>query len=253
MDRAVVVQVRMGSSRLPGKAMLPLAGEPALVQEIRRAARTESVDVSDVVVATSERPRDDILATTATRVGATVYRGSETDVIARVHEAVESTGADAAVRLCGDNTLIDPALVDVLFERLDDTSVEYVSTKFERTFPVGHNADAFTAEMIGRAADAAVDDYHREHVAQYFKDNAGDLGSKNVTADELFDRATRESVPDLAELRLTLDESADYELLRRVYEALSEEDGYVETSDAIRYIGDNDLWTINVDVHQQVW
>jgi spore coat polysaccharide biosynthesis protein SpsF len=233
--------------------MLPLAGEPALIHEIRRAARADSVDIPDVVVATSEKPRDDIIAATATRVGATMYRGSETDVIGRIREAVESTGADAVVRLCGDNTLIDPQLVDVLFDRLEEASVGYVSTKFERTFPIGHNADAFTAETIDHAAETAVDESHREHVAQYFKDNSGEIEWQNITANELFDRATRESVPNLADLRLTLDESADYELLRRVYETLSNAEGYVETSDAIRYIGNNDLWSINVDVQQQVW
>jgi spore coat polysaccharide biosynthesis protein SpsF len=253
MNRAVVLQVRMGSSRLPGKAMLPLAGEPALVHEVRRAARADSVETPDVVVATSRKPQDDIVAVTADRVGATVYRGSEADVIGRVHEAVESVGADAAVRLCGDNTLIDPQLVDVLFEHLSRGPVDYVSTKFERTFPVGHNADAFTAGTIADAAAAAEDDYHREHVAQYFKANVEEIERANVTADEVFERSVRESVSDLTDLRLTMDEAPDYELLRQVYDTLADEHGFVETPEAIQYIENNDLRAVNAGVQQEVW
>jgi spore coat polysaccharide biosynthesis protein SpsF len=252
MNGVVVLQVRMGSSRLPGKAMLPLDGEPALVHEIRRAASADSIDVSDVVVATSTESRDDILALTAERVGATVYRGTESDVLGRVHEAVEAVGADAAVRLCGDNTLVDPHLVEVLFETLDRDGVDYVSTKFERTFPVGHNADAFTADAIARAADRAEDEYHREHVAQYFKDEPSWLERRNVTADEVFERSLRERVPDLTGLRLTMDECDDYELLRRVYDGVPFDD-VLDTGDAIRYVLDNDLQSVNADVDQAVW
>jgi len=252
MNRVVVLQVRMGSSRLPGKAMLPLAGEPALVHEIRRAASAGPIDVSDIVVATSTEPRDDILVTTAERVGATVYRGSESDVLGRVHKAVESVDADATVRLCGDNTLIDPRLVEVLFETLEEADVDYVSTKFERTFPVGHNADAFTTDAISRAADRARDDHYREHVAQYFKDGPPWLEWRTVTADKVFDPDLREAVPDLTELRLTMDECDDYELLRRVYDSVDFE-GVLDTSDAIRYVLDNDLQRVNADVNQAVW
>lgn len=252
MNGVVVLQVRMGSSRLPGKAMLPLDGEPALVHEIRRAASAATVNVDDVVVATSNRSRDDVVAVTANRVGANVYRGSESDVLARVHEAIDAADADAAVRLCGDNTLIDPRLVDVLFSTLRDADVDYVSTKFERTFPIGHNADAFTAGAIARADDRAEDDYHREHVAQYFKDEPEGIEWHNVTADQVFGRQLLEDVHDLTELRLTLDECPDYELLCRVYDGVSY-DRIVDTEDAIRYIVDNDLQSINADVTQDVW
>jgi spore coat polysaccharide biosynthesis protein SpsF len=252
MNRVVILQVRMGSSRLPGKAMLPLAGEPALAHEIRRAATADPIDVSDVVVATSTRPRDDVLKVTAERTGATVYRGSESDVLGRVRGAVESVDADAAVRLCGDNTLIDPRLVEVLFETLDEESVDYVSTKFERTFPIGHNADAFTADAIARAADRAVQACYREHIARYFKDEPERIDWHNVTADEVFDPELRKAVPGFTDLRLTMDECDDYELLRQIHDGVAFEE-VLDTGEAIRYVLENDLRSINDDVTQEVW
>lgn len=252
MDVIVVLQVRMGSSRLPGKAMLPLDGEPALVHEIRRAAAAGAVDRPDVVVATSDRPRDDIIELTAERAGATVYRGPEDNVIGRVGDAVASVGADAAVRLCGDNTLVDSRLVDRLVETLQDRGVDYASTKFERTFPVGHNADAFTAETIATAAADAADDYHREHVAQYFKDKRDRFAWANVTADQVFDPSLIESAPEFPRLRLTMDEADDYALLSRVYESVPY-DEVLDTPAAIRYVVEEGLRGVNAEVTQQVW
>lgn len=252
MDPAVVIQARMGSSRLPGKAMLPLDGTPALVHEINRAVSIDGIDREDIVVATSGVSRDDIIAITARGAGATVYRGSEANVIGRIANAVEVVGADAAVRLCGDNTMIDPRLSEALLERLRKDGIEYASSKFEHTFPVGHNADGFTHGAIARAAQAADSDHHREHVAQYFKKYQDESSAVNVTAEEVFGSKFIESIPQLQNLRLTMDEADDYRLLSRVYEELSYNQT-VETEGAIRHIVDNDLHRINADVEQQVW
>lgn len=242
----------MGSSRLPGKAMLPLDGTPALVHEINRAVSVDGIEGENVVVATSEAPRDDIIEITARDTGAEVYRGSEANVIGRIANAVEDADADIAVRLCGDNTMIDPKLPETLLEKVRVNGITYASSKFEHTFPIGHNADAFTCEMITHAARDADSDRHREHVAQYFKASREEIPAVNVTAEEVFGREFVDSIPALPKLRLTLDEADDYRLLSRVYEDISY-DQIVETKEAIRYIVDNDLHRINADVDQQVW
>lgn len=252
MDAIVVIQARMGSSRLPGKAMLPLDGTPAIGHEISRASCVGGIDRKDVVVATSEKPRDDILEFTAAEAGATVYRGSESNVIGRIANAVEETGADIAVRMCGDNTLIDPRLLGELLRRVRNDEISYASSKFEHTFPIGHNADAFTRELIARAATNVDSEYHMEHVAQYFKDRRDEISSANVTADEIFEPELVESTPSFPELRLTLDEAEDYRLLKRVYDRVAYKD-VLDTEDAIRYITDSGLRDLNSDVEQQVW
>ncbi|GAB7008094.1 cytidylyltransferase domain-containing protein [Halorubrum trueperi] len=252
MDAIVAVQARMGSSRLPGKAMLPLDGTPALVHEINRAVSVDGIDHEDVVVATSETPRDNIIAITAKDAGATVYRGSEANVIGRIANAVEEVDADIAVRLCGDNTLIDPRLPETLLDMVRKDGIEYASSKFEHTFPIGHNVDGFTRGTITRAAQDADSDHHREHVAQYFKAYQDEVTAVNVTAEEVFGSEFVESIPAFRKLRLTLDEADDYRLLSRVYEEVSY-DQIVETKKAIRYIVDNNLHRINADVEQQVW
>ena len=252
MDAIVVIQARMGSSRLPGKAVVPLDGTPALEHEINRAASIREIGREDVVVATSHYSRDDIIEIVAKDAGAAVYRGSEENVIGRVASAVNKVGADLAVRLCGDNTMIDPGLPEKLLEKVQQDEVRYASSKFKHTFPIGHNADAFTHDMIVHAAQNTDSEYHREHIAQYFKDHRDTISSVNVTAKEIFGREFVKSIPALPQLRLTLDEADDYRLLSRVYEGVDFE-RIIDTKDAIKYILDNNLHNINDDVEQQVW
>lgn len=252
MHGVVIIQVRMGSSRLPGKAMLPLDGTAALVHEINRANQVAGIDLEDVVVATSEKPQDDILAFTACDAGATVYRGAEEDVLGRIAGAVKAQNADFAIRMCGDNTLISPQLLATLKHRIETGRVAYASSKFEHTFPIGHNADAFTADMIAHAAHVADSTHNREHIAQFFKENRNDLDAVNVRADEVFDRTFIESIPDFRKLRLTLDEADDYRLLFNVYDRV-QYDSVLDTRDAITHIIKNDLRRINANVEQEVW
>ncbi|AUV81812.1 hypothetical protein C2R22_09265 [Salinigranum rubrum] len=104
MNVVAVIQARMGSSRLPGKVMLPLDGRHVLEHVVRRTAAATSID--EVVVATSENGADDIIARYAERAGATVFRGSETDVLDRMYHAAKGAEADVVVRITADCPLI---------------------------------------------------------------------------------------------------------------------------------------------------
>jgi spore coat polysaccharide biosynthesis protein SpsF (cytidylyltransferase family) len=148
--------------------------------------------------------------------------------------------------------MIDPRLPETLLNNVRQAGIEYASSKFEHTFPIGHNADAFTRDAITRAARDADSDHYREPVAQYFKEYRDEFPAVNVTAEEVFGSEFVDSIPALRKLRLTLDEADDYRLLSRVYEEISY-DLIVETEEAIRYIVANDLHRINADVEQQVW
>lgn len=244
-----VIQARTGSTRLPGKVMYPLAGEPVLRHLIRRTRASDRIE--RVVVATSESRADDVLATVARRVGASVFRGSEVNVLGRIADAVEETNAEAAVRIGGDNPLVHPDQLDVLTTKIA-REYDYASCKIKHTFPIGLNPDAFTMEAIRLMANRAETDHHREHVAKCFQQHLDALEWANVLAEEVFEEAFIESVPDFPQLRLTLDESKDYRLLSRVYEKV-EYDGILPTRDAITYIVENDLRDINSGVDQDVF
>ena len=108
-----IVQARMGSTRFPGKSLTSLWGPMALLELVlTRVNRARSLDL--VVLATSDQPGDDALAPVAEALGVPVFRGDEQDVLRRFCGAVERYPAEAVVRICGDNPLVDPAEVDRL-------------------------------------------------------------------------------------------------------------------------------------------
>jgi spore coat polysaccharide biosynthesis protein SpsF len=244
-----IIQARTGSSRLPGKVMLSLDGEPAIRHEVRRAAASQLVD--EVFVATSDAERDDVIERAVAGSDASVFRGDEADVLGRIRDAAASAGADHVLRLCGDNTLIPVGLMDELVRVVRRDPVDYASSKFERTFPTGMNADAFSFSTLDTAAETVTNPSHREHVAQYFKTEPAGLRTGAVVASDVFDPQFVASY-DLPAFRVTLDELSDYRLLFELYDRL-EYGSIVDAETALRVISDRGLDSINNHVQQAVW
>src|ERR1700744_243100 len=119
-----VIQARMGSTRLPGKVLRPVAGKPLLwhiVHRLRQCARIE-----DIAIATSTNPRDDAIVEWGGLEGVTVIRGPEDDVLARYARAAESLDADIIVRVSSDAPFIDAGFVDHLIAALIEQDGDYV-------------------------------------------------------------------------------------------------------------------------------
>lgn len=211
--RAVaVVQARMGSTRLPGKVMLPLGGVPALAFMLRRVGRARAID--EVIVATTISESDDVIAELAKRSSVAVRRGSEDDVLDRFHAAVADLGLadeDVVVRLTGDCPFIDPEVIDdVVRVARDHPDVDYVSNVSPPTFPDGLDTEAVRLGALRAAWLEATDPGDREHVTSFIRANPARFPSLNV----------RCKLGDQSSLRLTLDEPDDYRLLAALAEAL---------------------------------
>jgi spore coat polysaccharide biosynthesis protein SpsF len=239
-----VIQARMGSTRLPGKVMLPLDGAHVIEHDIRRAQATQAVD--EVVVATTFHPQDDIVARYAARAGASVYRGSEDDVLGRIHGAATAHDADVVVRLTGDNPFVEPRLISEVATRVAERDLDYASNKVERTWPLGVDAEAFTFESFDRVEREATEAHQREHVTPYYHEQ-GDFDRENVTIEDVYREHPFEAGP---ELRLTLDEPSDYEVYRDIYESV-DYDEILDVRDAVAYAVENDLGEANAEVNQK--
>src|SRR5688500_8743591 len=148
MKVVAVVQARAGSTRLPGKVLMELAGRPMLAQILRRVAAASRVD--EVVLATSDLERDDPVAAVAEAEGVAVFRGSEEDVLARFVGAARSADADVVMRITGDCPLIAPEVIDAVVARLVDEGADYASNVLRRTFPKGLDAEALTMDALER-------------------------------------------------------------------------------------------------------
>lgn len=204
--RVAVIQARMGSTRLPGKVLRDLGGRSVLSWVVD-AARDSGV-LDEIVVATTTDAADDELAAHAYGCGARVVRGPVDDVLTRYVMAMDASGADVVVRLTADCPLLDPSLVALLVRAFDPGSLDYLSTQFPRTLAHGWDVEVASAAAL-RRADAGATDYHRVHVTSYLYSNP-----------DTFRIAGIAFTPPCDDLRVTLDEPADAELLDAIVGAL---------------------------------
>lgn len=230
----------MAATRLPGKMMLPLAGEPMLGRLVERLRRSERVD--DVVVASTTSEPDAVIADFCGRIGCRVHRGSVEDITQRLLEAAK--GANVIVQITGDCPLVDPAHVDRTVELLLETKADYASNSLHaNSFPLGFEVRCFTAEALQRSAVLTRDPTDRVH-GSYFIYRRPDL----------FRLVGWEATPDLRwpDLRLTVDEPADYELVRRVFETLYPVRPDFDVKDVVALLRDKPDWAaLNQAVRQK--
>lgn len=165
-----IIQARMGSTRLPGKTMMDLAGAPLLDRLLRQLAGATSLD--EVVIATSVDPADDAIAQFATARGVRVIRGPEQDVLSRYVLAADAVDADVVVRLTADCPLHSPDTVDEVVQAFLEARVDYACNTNPYTRPDGQDVEVFSRDLLGRASAAAESDPDREHVTPWMRRNA---------------------------------------------------------------------------------
>lgn len=207
MRLIAVIQARLGSERLPSKVLMPLAGRPVLEHVVRRVQRSGAFD--EVVVATTDNPRDDPLAEAAVSFGATVVRGSEEDVLSRFLLAAETTGADALARITADCPLVDPDILAAMAERFRAEPCDLFTNARKRTFPRGLDAEFVTVAALRMVAEQGREQRHREHVTLWLYENQDRIRIEDHIGE-----------PDRSGWRWTLDTPEDFELLETIATAL---------------------------------
>src|SRR3954470_6114124 len=162
-----VIQARMGSTRLPGKVLRPVAGKPLLWHIVHRLKASRLIE--DVAIATTTNPLDEAIVEFAAAQNITVLRGPEDDVLARFARAAEQLGADIIVRVSSDAPFIDAGFIDHLIASMIEQGGDYVL--MQEGAPCAHEGvDPFTRRALDKLMmDAADDPAAREHVTGYFK------------------------------------------------------------------------------------
>jgi spore coat polysaccharide biosynthesis protein SpsF len=170
MTRIVAsIEARMGSSRFPGKVLSQINGMPALARLVSRLRACRLLD--DIVVASTTNSLDDRLEAWAKSENVAIYRGSEDDVLARVVEAHRMMRSDVIVEITGDAILTDPDVVDLAVRTFGSNTADVVSTSVVRSFPLGIDAQVFTAASLQWVAANISDPAVREHVSLHFYEN----------------------------------------------------------------------------------
>ncbi len=204
----IIIQARMGSTRLPGKSLKPLLGKPMLFYVVDRLRPVKEADA--LVVATSSLPQDDPIAEFCNKNGIALFRGSEEDVLDRYDQAAKQYQADIIVRITGDCPLIDPEVVSAILRGFDEhVDCDYLSNTQKRTFPRGLDVEVFTSKALEEAAREAKSPHEREHVTPFIYHHPERYHIRNYRHE-----------PDLSHHRWTVDTPEDFELVTKIFEEL---------------------------------
>lgn len=211
MTRIVcVVQARMSSRRLPGKVLMEVRGRPMLGYTIDRLRKATAFDC--LILATSDRPEDDVVAAFGETEGIQCHRGCLNEVSNRILAAGENADADAIVRISGDSPLIDPRVVDQVTNcyRMN-RGLDLVTNVQKRTFPKGQSVEVFSTVAMRRLLGSKLTAHELEHVTLGFYQRSRLFSIKNVI-----------NARDLSSVQLSVDTEEDM----KQFEALVE---YFET------------------------
>ena len=235
-----IIQGRMASSRLPGKVLLDIAGQPMLARVYARTARATTVASS--MVATTTDASDDPVAAFCGRHGIVCARGSQYDVLDRYYQAALMSQADVVVRITADCPAIDPALIDDVVRVLldgaaaprQDGSLDFVANRlpppYPRSFPIGLDVEVCTFGALERAWREGHDAQHREHVMPYMYEGVTLAAVSPTlslgTSSRGFHIGLCNTVPNHGSYRWTVDTPEDMAFMRAVYTRFNGHDDF---------------------------
>lgn len=206
MKVVAIIQARMGSTRLPGKVLKDLAGEPLLARVVSRTLRAKSMN--DVVVATTKDPTDDAIVDLCQERGWQFFRGNQEDVLDRYYQSALAFEADIIARITSDCPLIEPEIIDRMVNEFLShyPEVDYVSNSLQRTFPLGLDVEVMSFDALEKAWQEDNNPIWREHVTPYLRRHPKKFRTRNVASDI-----------DYSYMRWTVDTIEDLTFIRKIY------------------------------------
>lgn len=212
MKLVTVVQARTGSSRLPGKVLLPVQGKTLLERMAERVQAAKHSGV--VVVATTTDPSDDEVAALCKKTGLNCFRGHPTDLLDRHYQAAKEYGAQAVVKIPSDCPLIDPQVIDRVLGAYLATpdQWDYLSNLHPATYPDGNDVELMPFSVLEAAWKEATLPMEREHTTPFIWERPERFRIGNIAWESGLDYSMSH--------RWTIDYKEDYEFIRAVYDEL---------------------------------
>ena len=204
----IILQARMGSTRLPGKVLRVLAGKPMIQWIIERLQTCKKVRI--LILASSTSDSDTPLVELAKKLSVEIFRGSESDVLDRYYHCAVPYHLDDIIRATGDNPFVDPEACDELIEFYNREKLDYASFSTEENdgFPVGVGVEIFSFTALEKCWREGHAPRHREHVTEYILENPKIFKQGRIPA-PILKRAP--------ELSLTVDTMDQFEAAKQIY------------------------------------
>lgn len=223
MTVIALLQARTSSTRLPGKVLKPLLGEPMILRQIERLRRVRNID--RLMVVTSDSPSDDALAACCVGAGVEVFRGSLDDVLDRFYSAVKEIRPEHVVRLTADCPLTDPEVIDAVIDFYRSGDYDYASNVLQPTFPDGLDIEVFRFSVLEAIAREATLPSQREHVTSFIYQHPERFRLGGFTYGK-----------DLSSLRWTVDEPSDLMFVEAIYGALYHDNPVFAMADVLQLL-----------------
>ena len=202
-NTAIIIQARMGSSRLPGKVMKKIIDKPMIEYLLMRVSNSKLAD--QIIVATSDKKENKPLIQFLKKNKIFCFLGDEYDVLSRYYFAAKKFKVKHIVRITADCPIIDPFLIDNVIRKYFKDKVDYTSNIFPRTFPKGLDIEIFSIDTLEKTYLSETSDYDREHVTSYMRDS-GNFKLSNYSIKN-----------DFSFYRLTVDWKEDFDLIDQIF------------------------------------
>ncbi|KYD25392.1 glycosyltransferase family protein [Geobacillus sp. FSL W8-0032] len=238
MKTLIIIQARMGSSRLPGKVLMPLGETVVLDYVVSRCQQVKQVD--EVIVATSVLPQDDVIESWCKQHHVRCFRGSEDDVLARYYECAKPYQPDYVIRVTADCPFVDYELADRIIEAMEVEPADIVIV--EGDLPRGLVVEMVSFSALEYIYHHGKEPRHREHVTYYAYEFPDEFQRTYIQAPKEIQHP---------QLRITLDTEEDYQLCRAIAHYFKG-DRFVRSREVVRFLLHHpDVALINAHVQQK--
>ena len=221
MNVTAILQGRVGSTRLPGKVLLPLAGKPVILHVYERIK--QCTNIGKIIVATSIRNRDNDIANLFADLTLTVFRGSEEDPLDRFFDAATRYRLQHIVRVMADCPVVDPDVVDQVISYYLEGGYDFCYLGGE--FPTGLDVTVFSYDTLKKTWQNTENMSDRQHIIPYM-----------LQRRDLFRIGCVEIFEGLYHHRWVLDHESDYRLMTEIYNELYEPDKTFVTEDILHLL-----------------
>ena len=220
----------MGSSRLPGKVLLPLADKPLLLRMYERVSFAKFA--GEIVVALTNEELDNQLVLLCQKNKINYFRGSTLDLLDRHYKAAKKTSAEIVIKIPSDCPLIDHHIIDkvILYYINNREKYDFVSNLHPPSYPDGNDVEVMSFETLEAAWINAKKDFEREHTTPFIWENPDKFRIGNVVWETGLDYSMTH--------RFTIDYKEDYEFIKRVYDELYPKKNRFELKDIIKLLED---------------
>ncbi|MFO1444442.1 glycosyltransferase family protein [Bacillus sp. Bva_UNVM-123] len=238
MKPILIIQARIGSSRLRGKILKALGNADVLTYVVERCRKI--VDVDEVIVATSSSPQDDVVEEWCKERSVAYYRGSEEDVLDRYVQAAKPFHADYVIRVTADCPFVDYELASEMISMMKMVPADFM--KIDGALPRGLAVELFTREALLKIAERGHESRHLEHVTYYAYEYPTEFSWSTIKASAAI---------TFPELRITLDTVEDYDLCKKIADHFVG-DLFITSREVVRFLLDNPkIAAINAHIEQK--